>query len=586
MSLTTKFVSPIVALLLLAAASGTAFADAAVAGKTAPRIATLNIPGDPRFVAIARDVLLVQTDYMPDFSSQSGLIDDAIRVPSYAPEHLAELSHRIRADLAKLRALPWRHWSVDQQIDVRWIFANAERIDRELNVEQLYRHRPGAWLETAANNYIAILTYAPTRTDAVSAIAKKIPSMVNEMDALCHPTQMDAEVALGILDGMVNMLKATHVDGGDAAIAALNNYRTKLLAVSQGDLDHAKPYEVIGAENYAWRLQHAELLPWDPAALRTLAERELATADAEIAPLAARLPPEAPLPADLEAKAVHLDQASLLALYDNIQSENRAAIERLGFVTIPPGVGPIHARVTPDAMVPLTGDGGSMSAPPPFINDSTGWWNVEHFNPAMPLEDREKLVRRAALFRENGMGSYSVHEGLPGHHLQLSIARLNSNPIRNLFQDNVQVEGWALYAERLMWEQGGLGDSLAAQVGERRSWRFRCRRVIYDVNVETGAWTLQQAADWKSQTAPGQGVIDPDLKRTINWPAQLVGYFTGREQILILKEDYKKKVGAAYNERRFNDDLLALGSVPYAFARAKMLGEQVPDFPAIDKKHH
>jgi uncharacterized protein (DUF885 family) len=245
---------------------------------------------------------------------------------------------------------------------------------------------------------------------------------------------------------------------------------------------------------------------------------------------------------------------------------------------VPAGVGPIRARVTPEAMVPLTGDGGSMNPPPPFIDSNIGWWNVEHFDPAMSLEDREENIREAVLFRDNQMGPYAAHEGLPGHHLQLSIARLNPDPVRSLFQDPVQNEGWALYAEHEMWQFGGLGDSPSAQVNTLGSWRFRIRRVIYDVNVETGRWSLQQAADWKRDATPGQGKIDPDVLRTINWPTQLICYFAGREQILALKADFMKKLGADYSERRFNDELLALGSVPYVFARAKMLNEQVPDF--------
>jgi uncharacterized protein (DUF885 family) len=557
---------------VLAACSAAALgADAAAA--RAPAIATLSIPGDPRFVAIARDVLLVQTEHSPDFASQAGLIDDAIRVPSFAPGHVAAMTRRLRGDMARLRALPWRRWSVDAQIDVRWIYANAERIDRELNVEQLHRRRPGAWLEPLANNYISILTYAPTRVDALAAITARVPALVGEMRALCRPTQVDAEVGRGVLDGIVSMLRANPALKGDAAIASLLAYRQTL----DGSAD-AAPFAVVGAASYAWRLERASLLPWRPAALLALAEERLKSVDGELAMLVPQLAPPAPLSKELEQAAVDLDQASLLALYDRIQVRHRAAIEAAGFLTIPAGVGPVRARVTPDAMVPLTGDGGSMNPPPPFIDDNVGWWNVEHFDPSMPLAEREKTVREAALFETSRMGPYGVHEGLPGHHLQLAIARLNPNPLRSIFQDAVQNEGWALYAEGEMWEQGGLGPSLEARVNTLRSWRFRIRRVVYDVKIETGEWTLQQAADWKRETGPGQAVVDPDVRRAVNWPAQLICYFAGKEQILALKADYRRKLGADYSERRFHDELLALGSVPYVFARAKMLGEPVPGF--------
>jgi hypothetical protein len=565
---------PILSLPLLTLALALVAAPASANPAAArPTLATIAIPGHARFVAIARDVLLVQTAVTPDFAAQSGLVDDAVRVPSFAPAQVGALTARLRADMAALRKLPWRQWGVDEQIDVRWVYANAQRLERELDVERLFTHRPGAWLEPLANDLLAIATYAPAREDAIAAIVAQVPALVAEMRATCRPTQADADVAKGLVDGLVTLLRAHPSDGTEAAVAALRGYAGALAAVTG-----APAFRVIGAENYAWRLRHASLLPWTPAGLRLLALQRLSEVEAGILELSAGLRPPAALPPELEQAARELDQSKLLALYDAIQVRNRAAIEAAGFVTIPPGVGPVKARVTPDAMVPLTGDGGSMNPPPPFIADDTGWWNVEHFDPAMPLREREKVVRDAALFQQATMGPYAAHEGLPGHHLQLAIARLNPDPLRSLFQDPVQNEGWALYAEGEMWEQGGLGPSVEARVNTLKSWRSRIRRVVYDVNIETGAWSLQAAADWKDDAKAGAATVGPEILRAINWPAQLVCYFAGKEQILALKADYRKRMGARYSERRFHDELLALGSVPYVFARAKMLGEPVPDF--------
>jgi hypothetical protein len=555
--------------LLLACASG------AATSAPAPRLATLAIPGDARFVAIARDVAQVQTEHTPDFAAQAGLFDDAIRVPSYSPAHLADMTRRLRAAMDALRALPWRDWNVDQQIDVRWVEANAERIAREIGVERLYLHRPGAWLEPLGNTLVEIVTYAPTRTDAIDGLAAQVPALVAEMQAYCKPGGVDAGVALGIIDGIVTVLKANPGAHGDGAIAALASYRAQLAALKDKD-----SFVVIGAANYAWRLRHAELLPWNPAPLLTLAQGELERVDDEIATLAPHMPAQAPLAPALEEQARALDQASLLALYDRIQLDLRAAILKSGFVTIPSGVGPVRARVTPDALVPLDGDGGSMMPPPPFLADATSWWNVEHFDPKMSLAEREETIREAVLYRSNDMAPYAAHEGMPGHHLQLSIARLNTDAVRSLFVDPVQNEGWALYAEQEMWEQGGLGTDVDTHTAVLEAWRGRIRRVFYDVNVETGAWTLQQAADWHANKPAGTMPLSPEILRAINWPGQLICYFAGKEQILALKRDAKAKWGAAYSERRFNDELLALGSIPFVFARAKLLGEPVPDFDA------
>jgi uncharacterized protein (DUF885 family) len=206
---------------------------------------------------------------------------------------------------------------------------------------------------------------------------------------------------------------------------------------------------------------------------------------------------------------------------------------------------------------------------------------VEHVKPDWTPEQR---ARRIAAFRNQqvtGMGTYAAHEGVPGHHLQLSIARLNPNPLRSILTDNGLVEGWAMYAEEIFWRAGGLGDSPDAEHRKLGSWRFRVRRVFYDVNVECGDWSLQDGGDFKDAARPGQGTVDDDVERAINWPGQLICYFAGKMQILELKEACRAKLGPAFTERGFNDALLAEGSIPVALIRAKLLGEPVPDVDGL-----
>ena len=108
------------------------------------------------------------------------------------------------------------------------------------------------------------------------------------------------------------------------------------------------------------------------------------------------------------------------------------------------------------------------------------------------------------------------------------------------------------------------------------SYRSRIRRVVYYVHIVRGDWTLQQAADYKRSAEPGKGRIDEDIMRSIHWPTQLISYFTGKQQLMDLRRDYRKKLGAAYSERAFHDAVLAEGSIPVALIRAKLLGEPLP----------
>lgn len=542
------------------------------ASAEAPRLATIVIPGSPAFVNVARDVLDARIALDPNVASGSGLFDDAVRVPSFSPESVQAMTERLDKDLAALEKMPWRSWDVDRQVDWRWVYANAEDVRRQVAVERLYRRRPAAWLEPLAENLISLVTYAPERADLRARIEAMIPAMVAEMRRVASDvTVRDAKTADGVAQGVLTLLKSEPPSPQrDAAQSALTAYLVELKALPATAPDFA----VIGADAYAWRLRHVGLSPWKPRQLMALAQRELAEVDAALAAISTS-PAPAPTP-EQTALAKDLDQRKLLGLYDAIAEADRAFLNSSSLLTVPPGVGPIHARPTPDAMIPLTGDGGSMNPPPPFGASDVGWWNVEHFKADWSEAKRLEMVLEAANQKTTGMGPYAVHEGVPGHHLQLSIARLNANPLRSVLWDNALVEGWALYAEDVFWRAGGLGPSPDAQRHTLESWRFRIRRALYDVNVESGDWTLQDAADFKHRTLRGAGTVDEDILRTINWPAQLIGYFSGKMQILALRDAYKKKLGPTYTDKAFHDALLAEGSVPLALIRAKLLGEPVP----------
>jgi len=100
-----------------------------------------------------------------------------------------------------------------------------------------------------------------------------------------------------------------------------------------------------------------------------------------------------------------------------------------------------------------------------------------------------------------------------------------------------------MYAEEIFWRAGALGDSADAEYRTLGSWRGRIRRVLYDVHVECGDWTLQEAADFRRQARRGVAEIDEDVLRSINWPALLIGYFAGKMQILELKKAYRTRLG-------------------------------------------
>jgi hypothetical protein len=548
----------------------------AAASPSAPQLATLAIPGTPEFADVARDVVDVAFSLDPSVAAGAGLFDDALRVPRYDGRAVHATAHRLDVDLSKLRGMPWRSWDVDSQIDWRWTYAVAETLHQQLMVERMFVHRPGQWLEPVANDLIALASYAPDRPELQDQVIAQIPAMLAVIRTVCtEPTRRDAEIGAKVASALSAMAELRHQT---AAATELSAYARELTGST-----YEREFAVVGANEFAWRLKHAVLLPWTPAELLALANQSLAEVDAKLAALPPASPSPAPTP-EQTAIAASLNRDGQLALYDAVEEANRQATIRGGWVTVKDGVGPIHARETPEAMIPLTGDGGSMNPPPTFVSSNIGYWNVEHFRPDETLEERLDTVVGAQGFLDNGLGPYSAHEGFPGHHLQLSIARMNPDPLRSILPDGVENEGWGLYAEEEFSEHGGLGSSPAAQRAVLGSYRHRIRRVVYDTNIETGAWTLQQGADYKYGTPAGQGKIEEEVMRSINWPTQLCWYYAGKSQIVALREEVRTRLGAAFDLRAFHDAFLAEGSIPVALIRAKMLGEPVPDIDPGPKR--
>ncbi len=540
-------------------------------------VATLPLPGDPPYADVARDIIALRVALEPSLAAEAGLYADATAVPSYDPARVDGLLSRVDHDLSALRALPWDDLSVDQQIDVRWLFAQGELLQQRLRVERPWEHRPAEWLEPLGYALVALSVAAP---DRLPPVVEQIPAMVEEMRALViQPTARDVTAATEIVAGIVGVLQAGPPTAASAAaVDALQGYAEML-----GQLHDLPEYTVIGADAYAWRLDHAMLLPWDPAGLLSVAQAELDRVDAELAALPAGEGWQAP--EEWRADAEDFSRDDLLALYDDAVADNLAALRRMDIVTVPDDLPAILARETPPPAIPLSGDGGSMNPPPPYGPPQPGHWNVQTWRPDWTADTAFGLIATARGQAHSWFGYYAVHEGVPGHHLQLALARRIGNPVRTLLTDTPAVEGWALYAEQAFYEGGlrctaalgepcGFGDGVDAHRNMLRSYRARIRRIFYDVNVETEAWTLQEAADWR---AGAEGVpVDRDVLRAINWPTQLIGYFTGKAQIMALRDELRAR---GWTDRRINDAILAEGQIPIALIRAKLLGEPVPPLP-------
>jgi len=158
----------------------------------------------------------------------------------------------------------------------------------------------------------------------------------------------------------------------------------------------------------------------------------------------------------------------------------------------------------------------------------------------------------------------AYHEGLPGHHLQISIAReLQGVPdFRKFGGYTAFAEGWGLYAERLGKDVGFYQDPYS-DYGRLQGDIWRAIRLVVDTGVHSQHWTRQQMVDYfHDHSAIDETSIQSEVDRYIAWPSQALAYKIGQLKILELRDRAKKELGPKFDIRAFHDQVIDSGSLP------------------------
>jgi len=158
----------------------------------------------------------------------------------------------------------------------------------------------------------------------------------------------------------------------------------------------------------------------------------------------------------------------------------------------------------------------------------------------------------------------AYHEGVPGHHMQLSVAQKLPNlpQFRKHGGNSGYIEGWALYAEQLGKEVGFYQDPVS-DYGRLSSELFRAVRLVVDTGIHSKGWTRDQVIDFfRKADAVDEPTIQAETDRYIAWPAQALAYKLGQLKIRELRERATKELGAKFDIKAFNDEMLNGGVLP------------------------
>lgn len=225
----------------------------------------------------------------------------------------------------------------------------------------------------------------------------------------------------------------------------------------------------------------------------------------------------------------------------------------------PYGVAPVPAEIAPKY---TTGRYAGTNR-----DDRAGFYWVNTY-----ALDRRPLYEIEAL---------TLHEAVPGHHLQISLAREQTSlpEYRRNFYTSAFGEGWGLYAEYLGIEMGFYQDPYS-DFGRLTYEMWRAARLVVDTGMHTMGWSRQQAIDFlASNTALSMHNVTTEIDRYISWPAQALSYKLGELTIKKLRKEAQQQLGHDFDLREFHDVVLRNGSVPLS-----ILEQQVASYIQRNKQ--
>ena len=386
------------------------------------------------------------------------------------------------------------------------------------------------------------------------------------------------DVPLAFADAQDPALKAEFAQSNAAVIAALNSYlgwlKTDLLPRSNGDFR-------IGAETFSKKLQYDEMVDLPLDKLLEIGWADLRKNQAHFNQIAKELEP------DKDPRAVLLELGENHPAPDQLMNTFRATFDGLvsfihshHIVTIPSDVRPI-VEETPPFMRATTF--ASMDTPGPFETHATeAYFNVTLPDPSMKPEEVEGFMHS---FNVGTVISTAVHEAYPGHYIQFLWLPQAPSRVRKLLGANTDVEGWAHYTEQMMLDEGygqpgtGAKDAREAKflrLGQLQDALLRNARFIVGIQMHSGKMSYDEAiAFFQKEGYQSKELATMETKRGTSDPTYLY-YTLGKLEIMKLREDMKKKQGAAFSLEEFHNNFLRQGFPPVKIVRAAMLGDDSP----------
>ena len=542
--------------------------------------------------------------FSPSAATADGLHEFDNQLEDYSPAGRQKQISTLNAWEKKISAVNPAGLSADAAGD-REILLNSIRGDLlDLEVIRTWEKNPGFYSEGVARSINSIVSreYAPadTRLRAVIQREKQIPRVfVWARRSLKSPAKVYTELALSQIESTVSFFrnavpqafatagdaraKAEFAQANAAVVRALEDYyawvKADALPNSNGDFRY-------GTDTYRKALAYREMVDTPLERLLQLGYDDLRLNQSEFARLTRELDPDRTPQQELAAlQALHPPADGLLkAFRDQFESEI-VFIQQHGLITLPPGAPEV---VELPAFLRDNGYNAAMDVSGPFEKQSV----KALLSVPVPGSNwtAERTEEHLATFNFPAIVAISIHEAYPGHYVQLTRANAVPSEVRRAFQTNSTVEGWAQYAEQMMFEEGFARPTPGATPEQQRQIRTTEMGMLQNallgdaclitaIRMHTGvggAMSVDEAAEFfvKEGYQSAASARGNALRGTFD--ALDLYYAMGKLAILKLRGDYRRQQDTAFSLKEFNDTFVSQGSAPIKIIRRALLRNDSP----------
>ena len=554
-------------------------------------------PKDDEFEKIAKDYLEGFLSSHPEYATELGDHRFDQELTDYSTATRDRQLARAKHFRESLQAFDdFSRLTGANQVDVRILRDNIENEIFELEELKEADWDPLVYNQSLANSlYLLVARDFDSPEKRVRNLRKRmeaIPTVIAQAQKnLQHPPRIYTETAIEQTQGAISLvreglaplleqapqMKKEVAPLQEKTARALEDYKKwlhdGLLPRSDGDFR-------IGPDKFRKKLRFALASDLSMEEIMRRAQADLKQAQTAIyetaLPLYKKYFPNADKAALDDRKKVttavldklaekHPDDNTIVGYAQKIVGEATDFVKKHDLVTVPEK--PLDVIVMPEFK---RGTGiAYCDSPGPLERNGKTFFAVE------PTPKDWLKERKASFFREYNnymVRDLTVHEAMPGHYLQLAHANQFQAPtlVRAIFRSGTFIEGWAVYCEQMMAEQGYGGPEVKMEQLKMRL-RVICNAIL-DQSIHAGNMSEREAIDlMEKEGFQQEGEAVAKWKRARLTSAQLSTYFVGVSEHLDLREAAKKKLGKEFNLKKYNDQVISFGSPPVRYVR-ELLG--------------